>query len=243
MAKFGKTISIRWSLLRSFVVLILLSSLTVLLLMAIRARQTEKELSEKLINRGTLQATQELDRFFQPVNINALIAARWGLAGKLNLAQIVAGPPGKLTPKQIEAVTRLNTLLAPLMALFPDMSSLQVANARGDGFLIIRLENGRIRNRVVSRQTWGTQTLWFDVDQEGRPEALGGAGSPEWATESSVPGVLRPTVRERVRVDRAHPRTSGERTQAHPLHPAGSHGYYPAALARRAASRIMAAKP
>ncbi len=174
MTKFGKTISIRWSLLRSFVVLILLSSLTVLLLMAIRARQTEKELSEKLINRGTLQATQELDRFFQPVNINALIAARWGLAGKLNLAKILAGPPGKLTPSQLQAVTRLNTLLVPLMVLFPDMSSLQVANARGDGFLIIRLENGRIRNRVVSRQTWGTQTLWFDVDQEGRPE------SPEW---------------------------------------------------------------
>jgi adenylate cyclase len=174
MAKFGKTISIRWSLLRSFVVLILLSSLTVLVLMTIRASQTEKELSEKLINRGTLQATEELDRFFQPVNINALLAARWGLAGKLNLAKIVAGPPGKVTPGQLEAVTRLNTLLVPLMMVFPDMSSLQIANARGDGFLIIRLENGRIRNRVVSRQSWGTRTLWFDVDQDGRP------ASPEW---------------------------------------------------------------
>ena len=96
MGIFGKTISIRWSLLRSFVVLILLSSLTVLMLMTIRARQTEKEMSEKLINTGTLQATEELDRFFQPVNINALIAARWGLAGKLNLAEVVAGPAGKL---------------------------------------------------------------------------------------------------------------------------------------------------
>ena len=60
------------------------------------------------------------------------------------------------------------------MRLFPEMSSLQVANARGDGFLIIRLEAGRIRNRVVSRERWGTRTLWFDVDQEGRPQ------SPEW---------------------------------------------------------------
>jgi adenylate cyclase len=54
------------------------------------------------------------------------------------------------------------------------MSSLQVANARGDGFLIIRLDSGRIRNRVVSREAWGTRTLWFDLDQEGRPM------SPEW---------------------------------------------------------------
>ena len=60
------------------------------------------------------------------------------------------------------------------MRLFPEMSSLQVANARGDGFMIIRLESGRIRNRVVSREVWGTRTLWFDLDQEGRPQ------SPEW---------------------------------------------------------------
>ena len=174
MGIFGKTISIRWSLLRSFVVLILLSSLTVLMLMTFRAQQTERELSEQLINRGTLQAREELDRFFQPVNINALIAARWGLSGKLNLAEVVAGPAGKLTASQVAAVTRINTLLLPLMQLFPEMSSLQVANARGDGLLIIRLEAGRIRNRVVSRKRWGTRTLWFDVDQEGRPQ------SPEW---------------------------------------------------------------
>jgi adenylate cyclase len=174
MGIFGKTISIRWSLLRSFAILILLSSMTVLMLMTIRARQTEKDLSEKLINTGTLQATEELDRFFQPVNINALIAARWGLSGKLNLAEVVKGPAGKLTASQLAAVTRINTLLLPLMRLFPEMSSLQVANARGDGFLIIRLDSGRIRNRVVSREGWGTRTLWFDLDQEGRPQ------SPEW---------------------------------------------------------------
>jgi adenylate cyclase len=174
MGIFGKNISIRWSLLRSFVILILVSSVTVLMLMTIQARRIEKDLSEKLINRGTLQATEELDRFFQPVNINALIAARWGLAGKLNLAEVVTGPAGKLTARQLNAVTRINTLLYPIMLLFPEMSSLQVANARGDGFLIIRLDNGRIRNRVVSRETWGTRTLWFDLDQEGRPLA------PEW---------------------------------------------------------------
>jgi adenylate cyclase len=174
MGIFGKTISIRWSLLRSFVVLILLSSLTVLMLMTFRARQTEKDLSEQLINRGTLQANQELDRFFQPVNINTLIAGRWGLTGKLNLAEVVQGPPGKITASQLKAVARLNTLLVPLMQLYPEMSSLQVANARGDGFLIIRLDAGRLRNRVVSREVWGTRTLWFDIDQEGRPK------SPEW---------------------------------------------------------------
>jgi len=174
MALFGKTISIRWSLLRSFVVLIMFSSLTVLILMTIRARQTEKELSEQLINRGNLQAKDELDNFFQPVEINARMARRWGLAGKLSLAEVVAGPPGKLTGRQMQAVTRLNTLLVPLLELYPEISSLQIANAQGDAFLIIRLESGRLRNRVVSRQRWGARTLWFDLDQEGR------TGAPEW---------------------------------------------------------------
>jgi adenylate cyclase len=174
MGIFGGTISIRWSLLRSFVVLILLSSLTVLMLMTFRAEQTERDLSEQLIKRGSLQAREEMDRFFHPVNSNSLIAARWGLAGKLNLAGVVAGPAGKLSPAQVAAVTRINTLLLPLMQLFPEISSLQVANARGDGLLIIRLEAGRIRNRVVSRERWGTRTLWFDVDRTGRPQ------SPEW---------------------------------------------------------------
>lgn len=169
-----KPITIRFSLLRSFMLLILVSSLTVLLLTTIRARRTEKELSEKLINEGTEQATQELDRFFQPVNKSTLIAARWGLAGKLNLAEVVTGPPGKITNKQIQAATRINSLLLPIMQFFPEMSSLQVANARGDGFLIIRLDGERIRNRVVNRKEWGTQTLWFDLDQQGR------AQSPEW---------------------------------------------------------------
>ena len=36
------------------------------------------------------------------------------------------------------------------------------------------MDEGRIRNRVVSREGWGTRTLWFDLDQEGRPR------SPEW---------------------------------------------------------------
>lgn len=169
-----KAISIRFSLLRSFVVLILISSLTVLLLMSIRAHETERELSGKLISKGMLQATQELNGFFQPVQKNTLVAAHWGLSGKLDLAAVVAGPPGKVTAGQIKAAAGLNSLLFPLMLVFPDMSSLQVANARGDGFLIIRLESGRFRNRVVSREKWGTQTLWFDLDQEGRPQ------SPQW---------------------------------------------------------------
>ena len=176
-----KAVSIRFSLLRSFMVLILISSLTVLILMSIRAHKTEVELSEQLINKGMVQAEQELNNFFQPVQKNVLLAAAWGLGGKLNLDEVVSGAPGKLTQGQLKAATQIDLLLAPLMQLFPDMSSLQVANSRGDGFLIIRLEHGRLKNRVVSRERWGTQTLWFDIDPSGRPK------SPEWKTVDYEP--------------------------------------------------------
>ncbi|MFI5329986.1 MAG: adenylate/guanylate cyclase domain-containing protein [Desulfobaccales bacterium] len=174
MSRTKKAISIRFSLLRSFIVLILISSLTVLILMNVLAHKTEKELSEKLISRGTLQATEELDKFFQPVNRIVLMTERWGLANKLNLAEVVASTPGKITKNQISAATKINTLLLPLMQVLPELSSLQIGNDRGEALFIIRLNSGRIRDRVVSRDRWGTSTLWFDVDQDGR------ATSPEW---------------------------------------------------------------
>jgi adenylate cyclase len=166
----SKSISIRFSLLRSFVILILISSVTVLILMSIRAHETEKELSEKLIYKGMVHVTQELDRFFLPANKGALIAAQWGSAGMLNLAQVVAGQADTVTVQQTQAVNRLNSLLLPHLLLSDEISSLQIANARGDGFLILQPPKpGRIRNRVVSRQMWGTQTLWFEVKEDGKP--------------------------------------------------------------------------
>lgn len=169
MLPWRRPITIRASLIKSFVILILVSSLSVLILMSIRAHRTEQELSEKLINNGTRQVTQELDRFFQPANREALMAAFWGRSGKLNLDEVIAGRPGEVTEAQRQAATRLNTLLLPLLLQVPEISSVQVGNARGDGFLILQLPSGHIRNRVVARENWRSQTLWFDVNQEGVP--------------------------------------------------------------------------
>lgn len=144
--------------------------------MSIRALRTERELSEKLINNGSKQVAQELDRFFQPANRGARIAAYWGRQGKLDLEEVVAGHPGKVTEAQRRAATRLNTLLLPLLLQVPEISSVQIATARGDGFLILQLPSGHIRNRVVARETWGRQTLWFDVDQQGQ------VTSADWQT-------------------------------------------------------------
>lgn len=176
MLPWRKPITIRASLLKSFVVLILVSSLSVLILMSIRAYRTERELSEKLINNGSRQVAQELDRFFQPANRGARVAAFWGRSGRLSLDGLVAGRPGKASEAQRRAATRLNTLLLPLLLEVPEISSVQIATARGEGFLILELPSGHIRNRVVARETWGSQTLWFDANQEGL------VSSADWQT-------------------------------------------------------------
>lgn len=58
--------SIRWSLLRSFVTVVLLSSLTVLVFMALRATETERQLSDKLIAAGSHQTERAIDSFIHP---------------------------------------------------------------------------------------------------------------------------------------------------------------------------------
>lgn len=144
--------------------------------MSIRAYRTERELSAKLIKNGSQQVAQELDRFFQPANRGSLIAAFWGRSAKLNLDEVVAGEPGVETKLQRQAATRLNTLLLPLLLQEPEITSVQVANSRGDGFLILELPSRDIRNRIVSRENWGDQTLWFDVKNTGVPT------SNDWQT-------------------------------------------------------------
>ena len=56
-------VSLRTSLLRSFALLILLSSLTVLVLMWVRSLEVEKDLSGRLTGRGTERASRELEAF------------------------------------------------------------------------------------------------------------------------------------------------------------------------------------
>jgi adenylate cyclase len=144
--------------------------------MSIRAYQTERELSRKLIRNGSRQAEQELDRFFLPATRGAIVGAYWGQSGKLSLDKVVAGRPGKVTKVQRQAATRLNTLLMPRLLQLPEISSVQVATSVGDGFLILELPLGHFRNRVVSRERWKSQTLWFKVSKQGY------TSSPQWQT-------------------------------------------------------------
>ncbi len=176
MALFRRTstVSLRWSLLRSFIVLILLSSVIVLGLSWFRALETERALSSRLIRRGTTESRDALDRFLRPADVGTRIGLAWGRAGLLRLDGATAGAANTAAPDRAAEVRRLNGLLLPYLRANPALSSVQVATSRGEGFLVLLLPGGAIQNRVVDRRDWGKRTLWFDVDADGRPS------SPEW---------------------------------------------------------------
>jgi len=167
LAKRLKTVSLRWSLLRSFAMLILLSSFIVLGLTWFRSLESERHLSRRLIRQGTSEARDELDRFLGPADVGTRMAMAWGRAGLLRLDAVVAGAPGQMSEAQSLAARRLNSMLLPFVLAKPALSSVQIANARGQGFLVLILPDGSMRNRVVDRDRWGTQTLRLDLDREG----------------------------------------------------------------------------
>jgi adenylate cyclase len=159
--------SIRWSLLRSFVTIVLLSSLTVLVFMSLRARETERQLSAKLIGSGSRQVERAIDGFVHPALEATAVGSRWGRAGLLPLDGAVDSEPGQASASQLARVRQLADLLLPILQSQEELSSAQIANERGEGLMLLQTEKG-CWVRVVNRPRWGTQTLWVELDAEGQ---------------------------------------------------------------------------
>jgi len=184
MARARKPSSIRWSLLRSFTALVLASSLTVLAFMTIRAGETERELSENLIDAGSRQAGHALDLYIDPAREAALIADAWGRAGLLSLDALVDGEAGEFGAPQIERLKQLVTLLLPVLLAEEELSSAHVAADSGAALMVLQ-EEGAARVRVVNRARWGDQVLWVSVGRDGA------VGAAEWR-ELDYDPLIRP---------------------------------------------------
>jgi len=184
MALRRKPSSIRWSLLRSFTVLVLASSLTVLLFMTIRAGETERELSENLIGAGSRQAERALDLFIDPAREAALIADAWGRAGRLSLDRLVDGEAGQVSAEQVAAAREIASLMMPILVSEEELSSVNIASDDGTGFMLLLIADGA-RIRVVNPERWGPLALWFSAGGDAVPH------SPEWL-ETDYDPRLRP---------------------------------------------------
>ncbi len=167
MGKSNKAVSLRWSLLRSFLLLVLISSLTLFAMMQYRAAQSEKSLSVELTTSGLSKARQRLSQFLEPARIGSELGVAWGRDGLIDLAAAVDGEAGTVSTPQLDAISRINRLLLPYLKAHPVISSINLGNARGEGWLLLRLEDGRLRNRVIAHDAWGATSLWLDVDHDG----------------------------------------------------------------------------
>ena len=169
MARHRRTVALRTSLLRSFALLILLSTCIVLVLTWLRALETERRLSDRLLRRGSDEARRELDRFLHPAAAGTEMGMAWGQAGLLRLDGVTGGSAGEALPTQLAEARRLNGLLLPYLLAHPALSSVQIANERGEGFLVLQRDEEHLVNRVVRPGTWGRQALWIDIDRDGVP--------------------------------------------------------------------------
>ena len=174
MGKSSRAVSLRWSLLRSFLLLVLLTSLTMLAVMQYRAWQSEQTLSLELTQRGLDLSGRALERFLEPARTGASLTAEWGRLGLLDLAPVVAAPAGEVGDHQHDAITRLNRLFLPILKARPSIDAVSLGNDRGEGWLLLRRAEGGFVNRIVARDAWGPRALWFDTNWDGYP------ANPRW---------------------------------------------------------------
>lgn len=144
-------VSIRQSLLRNLILVILLLGASVLATTVFAARRSVKTLSAALIDSTIDQTELKLREFFEPVHGSLHVAREWGVRGMLDID---------------DRREHLDRLFVPVLDQFPQISSVIVADSRGHEYMLLRTADG-----WTSRQTradeWGNQTLWHTWNRRG----------------------------------------------------------------------------
>lgn len=120
-----KTVTIRTSLLRSFITLILGVSLTILAVMTFGAKRTVEELSGILIDQSSRHAEDELANFFGVVDGMLGMSKAWWDAGMIEY-------------RGRSDLAKLNALFRPLLEETPQITSMMLANDEGFEYLLFR---------------------------------------------------------------------------------------------------------
>lgn len=138
-----QTVSIRMSLLRNFVGVIILLALGILFTTIFAARSAVTSLSESVMNVSIELTENRLREFFEPVTQELLVSKHWcesGLADRDNYDGLLR-------------------LVLPVLQQHGQISSMIIADENGREFMLMRNDVG-----FASRQTnvpeWGTRTLW-----------------------------------------------------------------------------------
>lgn len=148
-----RPVSIRRSLLRNLLLIIVLLSGAIMGTSVLVARQAAKSLSRSLITQTLDRSEGELEQFFNPVAAGLGIVESWSRAGLLDT----------------DDPRRIRGLFLPLMARYPQVSSVLVADQRGREYMLLRTTGGWL-SRQTRRDEWGDRTCWLEwTDEQPRP--------------------------------------------------------------------------
>jgi len=155
----ARTVTIRWSLIRNLVLLIVFLTGSILLTTVYTGRRIAELTSRALIDRALDRTESELRRFFDPVQRSLLVARRLIRDGALDLDDPRA----------------LNRYFIPVIEGMPQVSSANLGDAHGAGYMLLRLP-GRWLNRLVRIDQWGDRLEFSEwSDAQTRPR--------EWSVE------------------------------------------------------------
>jgi serine phosphatase RsbU (regulator of sigma subunit) len=145
----ARTVSIRQSLLRDLLLVILLLSGGILAITVFAARQTTEVLSQAYMGKAIDATEARLEGFFGPVRRELRMLGAWGEAGLLDTDEPAA----------------LNRLLVPLLQLHPQITAVMVADGRGREYLLLH-SGGHWRNRIMRRDEWGPRARLLDWSEQ-----------------------------------------------------------------------------
>ncbi|MCA9296896.1 MAG: hypothetical protein KC983_10265 [Phycisphaerales bacterium] len=133
--------SIRTSLFRNVALLVLALTALLLATTAYSSRRIARELGVELINQTAETTKAEFRQFFAPIERGLVLAQQMAAAGLMDTRNPAA----------------FNRQFAPMVAQFPQISSVNTADADGNSMMMLRRENGW-ENRVI-RHDGGQRTV------------------------------------------------------------------------------------
>ncbi len=142
-------VSIRWSLFKNFLILVVLISGSLLIYTVAEASRAIRSLSASLFEEVSGTVAHELAKFFDPISKSIEIVRDLGLRGAFS-------PDDPRTA---------STILIPILSAIPQMASINTGDERGNVFLLARRKDEWLSVLVKG----GTGTAeWQQMDATGR---------------------------------------------------------------------------
>jgi adenylate cyclase len=147
---FRRPISIRWSIMRNFLLLLLFTGGTIFAVSWHAYSKAVKELSVEVVERYADQTRVHLEGFFEPVKRSLLVAREWGAQGILDMQDVEA----------------LNRIFIPMLEQTARITSVNIGSSDGAGWLLLEQEDGWF-NRVVTSEEQGEDAHLRYLDGQG----------------------------------------------------------------------------